>query len=151
MDDHAIPDGSLHLSRPAHPAQLGYIRARVQGWAQQHRVPEGVLIDLQLALGEAVANGVEHAYTGMTAGTVDVEVRLWRTPQGSRRPDDGVAGPDPPPGGTITVRVADHGRWQPPTGSAHRGRGMLVIERLARNTEIIRGRNGTHVCFEIAF
>jgi anti-sigma regulatory factor (Ser/Thr protein kinase) len=150
VEEHAIPDGSLQLSRPAHPAQLGYIRARVQRWARQHRLPEEVLIDLQLALGEAVANGVEHAYADMATGTVDVEVRLWRTPPGTR-PDGDVTDPDPPPGGTISVRVADHGRWRPPERSRHRGRGMLVIERLARHAKIVRSREGTRVCFEIAF
>ncbi|MGE3284792.1 MAG: ATP-binding protein [Pseudonocardia sp.] len=150
MDEHAIPEGTLQLSRPAHPAQLGYIRTQVQRWAQRHRVPEDALIDLQLALGEAVANGVEHAYADMAAGTVDVEVCLWRTP---RRPQGCTAATGlQPEGRTITVRVADHGRWRPPpTGARYRGRGMLVIERLARHTEIIRSSEGTRVCFEIPF
>lgn len=139
MDEPAVVENTLRVSRPAHPAQLGQIRSRVQRWGEHHHLPEGVLIDLQLAVGEAVANGVEHAYADMATGTVEVEIRLRRTRPGA---DDGV----------LLVRVTDNGRWRPPRPSAgHRGRGMLVIERLAQRTEIVRGRSGTRVCFEIAF
>lgn len=112
--------------------ELHRIRNHVGSWADRHALPEDVVIDLQLALGEAVANGVEHAYTGARPGTVDVEVQL--------RQDVAPA---------VLVRVSDHGRWRAPMGNGYRGRGLSVIERLARRVEVSRTRTGTEICFEI--
>jgi serine/threonine-protein kinase RsbW len=128
------PGGALDLRRPADPAELRHIRGRVEEWAQRNAVPEGVLIDLQLALGEAVANGVEHAYAGTHPGTVDVHVEI----------DDDRREP------VVAVRVTDHGRWRPvPQVRGYRGRGLTVIERLAHSVVVERTRVGTQVCFEI--
>ncbi|MGQ0573313.1 MAG: ATP-binding protein [Pseudonocardia sp.] len=123
------------MRHPAEPAQLRRIRRQVDDWAQRNALPEDVLIDLQLALGEAVANGVEHAYAGTGAGTVDVELEIR---SGAAR--------------VVAVRVADYGSWRPvPMASGHRGRGLAVIERLARGVVVSRTRAGTEICFEIPF
>jgi anti-sigma regulatory factor (Ser/Thr protein kinase) len=125
---------ALHLRHPADPAELRRIRGRVQEWADRNAVPEDVLVDLQLALGEAVANGVEHAYAGADPGTVDVDVEIR---------DDGQAP-------VVAVRVADHGMWRPvPMINGNRGRGLNLIERLADRVAIARTRMGTEICFEI--
>lgn len=121
--------------------ELGRIRRRIGRWASQTGVPEDVTIDLQLAVGEAVANGVEHAYGpdggagGDVDGTVEVEVELR----------DGR-----PP--AVLVRVADRGVWRPrPQSPGFRGRGLLMIERLAQRVQVLCSPGGTEVCFEIAF
>lgn len=144
-----MPDRTLCLRRPAHPAELTRIRGQVQRWAQRHHIPEHAVIDLVLALGEAVANGVEHAYRGMASGTVDVEVELH---QPRRRAPGRTVTELRERGGRIVVRVSDHGRWRPPPAvNGYRGRGMLVIERLSRWVRVDRTGSGTRVCFEIAF
>jgi len=128
-------DSALHLCHPADPAELRRIRRRVDDWADSHALPDDVLIDLQLALGEAVANGVEHAYLGAEPGTVAVDVEIRRA--GSHEL-------------VIAVRVTDHGTWRPvPLVNGYRGRGMTVIERLARRVVVSRTRVGTQICFEI--
>ena len=130
------PGDALHLRRPADPAELHRIRGSVHEWADRNAVPEEALVDLQLALGEAVANGVEHAYAGTDPGTVDVDLEIR---------DDGNAP-------VVAVRVADHGTWRPaPVLKGYRGRGLTVIERLAHRVAISRTRMGTEICFEIPF
>jgi anti-sigma regulatory factor (Ser/Thr protein kinase) len=111
------------------------MRRRIGRWALQSGVPEDVTIDLQLAVGEAVANGVEHAYRDSGAGTVDVEMQV--------RDGHPVA---------VVVRVADHGQWRPvPTCAGYRGRGLLMIERLAQRVQVLCSPLGTEVCFEIPY
>lgn len=115
--------------------ELGRIRRHIGRWAQQIGVPEDVTVDLQLAVGEAVANGVEHAYGDAVDGTVEVEMELR-------------AGQPP----AVLVRVADQGVWRPrPESPGLRGRGLLMIERLAQQVQVLRSPGGTEVCFEIAF
>lgn len=98
-------------------------------------MPEDVLADLQLALGEAVANGVEHAYGPAEAGTVAVDLEIR---SGAER--------------AVLVRVVDHGRWRPaPESSGYRGRGIRLIRRLADRVEVTATTVGTQVCFEIPF
>jgi anti-sigma regulatory factor (Ser/Thr protein kinase) len=128
------PGDALHLRHPAVPTELRRIRGSVHEWADRNGLPEDVVIDLQLAVGEAVANGVEHAYAGSEPGTVDVDVEIR---------DEGRVP-------VVAVRVADHGRWRPvPLINGPRGHGLTVIERLADSVAISRTRMGTEVCFQI--
>jgi anti-sigma regulatory factor (Ser/Thr protein kinase) len=114
---------------------MGRIRARLHRWAVEQAVPEDVLIDLQLAVGEAVANGVEHAYRDGEPGTVDVDLAL--TPRRNRQR-------------VLRVRVADHGRWRPaPSAKGYRGRGLAMIQQLAEHVVVSATATGTQVCFEI--
>ncbi|MGH3565725.1 MAG: ATP-binding protein [Pseudonocardia sp.] len=125
----------LRLCYPAEPMELHRIREDVRWWAELNEVPDAVLVDLQLALGEAVANGVEHAYRTGDPGTVDVDLELRIS--GSR-------------GGVVAVRVADHGQWhQAPLMSGYRGRGLIMINYLAEQVAVSATRFGTEVYFEI--
>lgn len=120
----------LRLRHRAHPVELGRIRRHIAGWAQRSGVPEDVTMDLQLAVGEAVANGVEHAFP---EGPGEVAIAL------ARRGD-----------GSITVEVGDSGTWRPrPADPGHRGRGLAVIHALARDVEVTPGATGTHVSFRV--
>ncbi|MBW0115376.1 ATP-binding protein [Pseudonocardia abyssalis] len=127
----------LRLRHRAHPVELGRIRRRIGRWATQSGVPEDVTIDLQLAVGEAVANGVEHAYgtEGADDGTVEVEMEVR----------DGLPS-------AVVVRVADHGTWRPaPQSPGFRGRGLLMIDELAQRVQVLCSPGGTEVFFEIAY
>mgnify|MGYP001948798640 CR=1 FL=1 len=120
----------LRLSRRAEPSQLREIRQQVGGWASRHRLPPDTVLDLQLAVGEAVANGIEHAYRGRRPGTLDIRLNL--------RP------------ARIQVEVVDHGRWRPiPASPGHRGRGLALIEALAGRVDVKATRSGTRVRFGI--
>lgn len=125
----------LRLGHRAVPGELRSIRRRVQRWAGLCGLPEDVLVDLQLAVGEAVANGVEHAYRETAPGTVEVDLTL-------RDADAEDA--------AVLVRVADHGRWRPAARDpGHRGHGLVLIERLTHHLRVVRSAHGTEVCFEI--
>jgi anti-sigma regulatory factor (Ser/Thr protein kinase) len=119
------------MTRRAVLAELRSIRRGVDRWAAEWGIAGDVLVDLQLALGEAVANGIEHAYGPDEPGLVDVELELC----------DHRA---------VAVRVTDHGRWQPRAASpGYRGRGLMMIERLAQAVRVQASPRGTQVCFEI--
>jgi anti-anti-sigma factor len=114
----------LELRLPADPAQLAGLRRAVLAWATDVGVGEDTLDDLQLAVGEAVANAVEHAYRGQTPGACTV--RLAR-------------GPD----GAIESRIEDFGTWRPvPADAGFRGRGLLLIRRLAEDVTVDQGPDG---------
>jgi anti-sigma regulatory factor (Ser/Thr protein kinase) len=127
----------LQLCHRAEPTELRAIRRRVERWAEQNALSTDAVIDLQLALGEAVSNGVEHAYgAARDGGTVDVELQI-------RPPDRG-------PVTAVAVRVSDHGRWRPaPVLPSYRGRGLALIQQLAEDLQVSSTRHGTEVCFEI--
>jgi PAS domain S-box-containing protein len=103
---------------PATPEQLAVIRRAVRRWASASALDEETTDDLQLAINEAVANAVEHAYGAGPAGLV--EYSLTRSGDGS-----------------IEVCVRDHGRWRPPpTDSGSRGRGLALIRQLATDVDV---------------
>lgn len=120
----------LRLSHPADPTRLRVLRQQVARWAATHAVPTAVLEDLQLVVGEAASNGVEHAYPDGMAGTVEVELELRL--DGTDR--------------VVEVSVVDHGRWRPiPTRPGGRGRGLTIIRQLARRVRIARSAAGTRL------
>jgi anti-anti-sigma factor len=96
----------------------------VLSWATEVGLDEDTLDDLQLAVGEAVANAVEHAYRDQTAGTCAVRL--------ARRPD-----------GAIEACIEDFGTWRPvPADAGFRGRGLLLIRRLAEDVAVEQGAGG---------
>ena len=107
------PVDASRLTRvfPARPEELRVMRAAVREWLDAREVPGEEVTNLLLAVGEACANAVEHAYAGREPGTVVLELT-----------DDGE--------GVIMVRVRDFGAWRPPTAATSNGRG--------RGTEIMR-------------
>ncbi|SNS76067.1 anti-anti-sigma factor [Geodermatophilus saharensis] len=139
LDDDALPDDvaviavrvtppPLHERLPADPARLRGVRRAVSAWAADAGLPEDSVDDLQLALGEALANAVEHAYAG-SGGEGRCEYRLERTPDGS-----------------VDVCVRDEGVWRPvPADRGHRGRGLELISALATDVEVARTPDGDGV------
>ncbi|MCD2195511.1 SpoIIE family protein phosphatase [Actinomycetospora endophytica] len=123
----------LEIRLAADPARLGPLRRTVRSWAREAGVGEDVLEDLQLALGEAATNAVEHAYGPVPPRGSEVVVRI------ATRADGGVA-----------VRVRDRGSWRraaPDPG--HRGRGLMLIRALATDVVVQGGSDGTVVMFTV--
>ena len=115
---------------PALPTELAGMRHEVAEWARAAAVATAALDDLNLALGEAAANAVDHAYPGRTG---DFTYRVTAT------------------AGGMHAQVRDHGRWRPPpVDPGHRGRGLRIIHAVARNTTIDHDEDGTTVDFDIA-
>jgi anti-sigma regulatory factor (Ser/Thr protein kinase) len=129
------PLGRLRLRHPAELSELRPIRREVERWAVEHRVTDDELIDLQLAIGEAVSNGIEHGYRERRPGPVEVDLEL--RPQGSQR--------------LLAVRVFDHGRWRPaPARPGYRGRGLAMIRSLSADLCVTSDSRGTEVTFTVA-
>ncbi|MGM1060697.1 SpoIIE family protein phosphatase [Saccharothrix sp. Mg75] len=120
---------SLRGALPALPPSLAVMRREVGAWAAVAALSVDLLDDLQLALGEAAANVVDHAYEG---GTGDYEYELTTTATGVR------------------VIVRDHGRWRTvPADPGYRGRGTGIIHTLAERVTFDRGESGTTVEFHL--
>jgi PAS domain S-box-containing protein len=124
----------LEVRLAADPERLGPLRRAVAAWAGEAGLGEDVLDDLQLALGEAATNAVEHAYGATPPDGSEVAVRL------RVRADGGV-----------DVWVRDHGAWRAaPADPGHRGRGLVLIRALATDVVVDGGPGGTAVTFTVA-
>jgi anti-sigma regulatory factor (Ser/Thr protein kinase) len=113
---------------PARPSSLRLVRDAIRGLASRLRLDEDRLFALNVAVGEAVSNAVEHAY-GAEPGTVYLRLRR-----------DGT---------TLRVEIADHGRWRPDRPGGAGGRGLAVMRGLVENLEVTTGPRGTTVRFAI--
>ena len=123
----------LELMLPARADALAVLRRRTSRWARAAGVPEVALGDLQLALGEAATNAVEHGYRDGD-GSGEVEVRL------ARRAD-----------GSTEVSVVDHGTWRPaPADPGFRGRGLTLLREVSRDATVTTSPDGgTRVAFRV--
>ena len=117
------------LSRrfPARPRSVPQARNAALAWARERGADEDTLEALALAVTEAVANTVVHAYRDREAG--DVEVHLEETDTG------------------FMVSVSDDGIGMTPrTDSPGLGLGMPLIARVTQSVEVSSAeRGGTQV------
>jgi anti-anti-sigma factor len=120
----------LHDQVPAVPAEVTALRQCVAAWAALAGLEAGLLDDLQLALSEAAANAVEHAYPdGPGEFAYDV----------AHAADGG-----------IDVTVRDWGQWRPePADNGFRGRGLGIIRVLADRATFDHDETGTEVTFHL--
>jgi anti-anti-sigma factor len=124
----------LNRSMQANPECLAPMRRAISAWAAECGLHVDGITDLQLAVGEAVTNAVEHAYTGgPDPGPDAVALTLELRPDGS-----------------VAVRVVDHGLWRPPPADpGYRGRGLALIRELAVDVEVLPADDGTEVWFRM--
>ena len=116
--DEAFPGDVIGLVnanalRVGDPDELRGLRAAMRAWMDDHGVAESVRHALLLAVGEACANAVEHAYRDGAAGDVHVDI--------AEDVDRSFA-----------VFVRDFGRFRERSSSSDdRGRGTDIMRRLA--------------------
>lgn len=115
--------GALDLQTPASPRALAHIRSATRRWLHAVGLHGEGATDLLVAIGEACANTVEHAY-GPRGGTVRVRIEL--------RPPDVVA------------TVSDTGHYRPSRGK-NGGRGTLLMKALTDEVTIDHGPQGTDI------
>jgi anti-sigma regulatory factor (Ser/Thr protein kinase) len=113
----------LHLSLPAEPKTLAQVRRILRRWLIERGADEGDVAEVTIAVSEACANAIEHAYPPAPAS---FELDAW----GSN--------------GEITVSVRDTGQWRPPRGQ-NRGRGLSIIVAAMDDVQIDRMETGTEV------
>jgi serine/threonine-protein kinase RsbW len=111
---------------PATAAVISRIRERLLTWVRRTGLDEDQVADIGLAVYEAMANVVDHAY-GRPGGVFDLY---------AFRHD-----------GQITVTVADSGQWKRPVQQERplRGRGLLIMRQVAREFELTVHSRGTIV------
>jgi PAS domain S-box-containing protein len=116
---------ALRRRFPATPSELAPLRQELRAWLEDAGLSAPRAADLVLAVDEACANAVEHAYDG-ERGEVEVEV--------ARNPDH-----------EVVARVHDAGRWRTPRVDPARGRGLGIIRAVVDECEIQTGATGTTV------
>jgi serine/threonine-protein kinase RsbW len=122
---------ALHL--PAEPVTAAEVRKLLRAWLEGHRWPPDAVDDVVLAVHEAVANAIDHAYPAGHVGDVDVTANLLA--EGRRQ--------------RTRLVVRDGGRWRaPPVDPGYRGRGLQMVRSCMDLVNILPGtgtRSGTEV------
>jgi anti-sigma regulatory factor (Ser/Thr protein kinase) len=111
----AEEDPPMRVSVPTRFEALSGARARVRGWLEGMGATPDVVDDLVIAVGEALANAVEHA-AGDPGRPLELECRMER--------------------GDAVIRVRDRGRWRPPVATPHRGFGLRMIAALTHEASL---------------
>ncbi len=115
--------GPLDLVLPALPWSLRDIRLAVRRWLSAVGASPRAIADLLVAIGEACANAIEHAY-GPGSGNVMVHLEL-------QLPD-------------VLATIRDTGHWRPPR-QEDGGRGTLFMRDCSDQLRIDHGPTGTNV------
>jgi anti-sigma regulatory factor (Ser/Thr protein kinase) len=113
----------LDLTLAADPDELAPLRRRLTVWLTGAGASEQERYDVILAVCEAAANSIEHAY-GPGPSTFRVTGQV-------------VAG-------ELTIDVTDNGRWRPGR-DPRRGRGLSVMREAMDEVEVSTGEEGTNV------
>jgi anti-sigma regulatory factor (Ser/Thr protein kinase) len=108
---------------PADSRILTDVRRSMRRWMRSQGADEQTIADVTLAVSEACANAIEHAYSPAPA---EFELRVSRQD------------------GTVTATVGDVGRWREPRGE-HRGRGLTIIGAVMDEVDVASGGEGTEV------
>ncbi|MGH3960276.1 SpoIIE family protein phosphatase [Mycobacterium sp.] len=130
-DDVAIvvyrqPYPRLVIENDASADELASMRHQITAWLQAAAAPEGLVADVVLAVNEACANSIEHAYRGQPPGKFRVEANC--------------------DGAQVQIRIADFGSWKAaPPDSGNRGRGLMLIRAVSDWLELDCTPEGTTV------
>jgi anti-sigma regulatory factor (Ser/Thr protein kinase) len=120
----------LHFKVPANAAQLTILRSCIRDWTKEIGMTAGKSDDVVLAVDEALANTVEHAYAGRT-GVVVLFAACDRYSDIAR------------------VVVSDSGTWRPPPADpGTRGRGLPMMRQLSSVFSLHHDAGGTTVVLE---
>jgi anti-sigma regulatory factor (Ser/Thr protein kinase) len=117
------PGDRLELRVHANAGALSAMRRSLEAWLVRAGADEDEAYDVVLAVGEAAANAVEHAY-GPAEAEFDVSAEKV--------------------GGAVRVAIGDSGRWRPARGE-HRGRGITLMRQLMDTVDVESGERGTVV------
>ena len=108
------------------------IRHELADWLAPLRLTDNETADVVLAVDEAAANAVRHAYGGDESGVV--ELTLWT--------EAGTA-TEPP---TLSIEVVDHGHWRPPAETpTDGGRGIPLMNNSVESVLIHFDSRGSRV------
>ena len=122
LESSPVP-AELHYELPAVPSVLAQVRRIIRRWLHERSTPDSVVAEVTLAVNEACANAIEHAYSpGPATFLLDATIA------------DGV----------LVVGVTDTGRWRAPRGQ-DRGRGLTIMRSAMDDVDVTRSGEGTEV------
>jgi anti-anti-sigma factor len=118
----------FRLDVPARPEQLAAVRRALGEWMTTANIAPEDAMAVQLAVGEAMANSVEHAYRDQAPGRAVVTAAVRES-------------------GRVHIEVADTGTWRETdlAANAHRGRGLHLARASMGSLQLDRGPGGTTV------
>ena len=127
--------GDLMLVVDAVPAVVSTARARLRAWLDALAWPIEDAEDVELAVNEALANVVDHAYPPGAPGPATLHAWTSRHPLNSDR--------------RVVITVTDRGRWgahhPDDVPTAARGHGLVVMSGCMAELHIQRSAAGTTV------
>ena len=123
-----LPEAFAHRIWPANACHMTTIRAEVTRWLNDLSASPDIVNNVVLAVTEAVANCVEHAYHTITEHNT-IEITFWTE------------------GSVICIQISDHGSWRPPpaTNNRRQARGLTHMNALVESVMIRFGTSGTNV------
>ena len=127
----AVSAAHYHRRFPARGTELRALRASMRCWLDGRAVGQPLQQTLLLAVGEACANSIEHAYRDAEPGNVEVDM--------SQSADDG-----------FLVEIRDSGSFQPVVAREDRGRGTEIMRRLTAGFSRESTPTGTVVRFRVS-
>jgi anti-sigma regulatory factor (Ser/Thr protein kinase) len=115
---------------PARAEELRVVRTEARAWLDDQELSLTDREAVVLALGEACANAIEHAYVDGAAGEVTIELSML---------DD-----------SLVVAVRDYGSWRAvPHDDPDRGRGYEIMRTLSDRVDVESGPDGTIVTIHL--
>jgi serine/threonine-protein kinase RsbW len=134
LADRAMTPFAMHsaLRVPADPQAVGLVRSAIACVLDREDWPGESAGRVLLACNEALTNAIEHG--SPHGGVVEVELVVTYERADIRIVDEGVPGAEPP-------------RFpaEPPPITAERGRGLIIISRLADDFELVPAGDGTQI------
>ncbi|ODU07143.1 MAG: hypothetical protein ABS81_02240 [Pseudonocardia sp. SCN 72-86] len=126
------PPAELHctLTVDAEPYRLGLVRHAVEVWLRAAGWSGRAATHIVFAVGEAVGNSIEHAYTVEPPGSVTVALTVEAADGCHER---------------VRVVVTDRGRWRAGAPEPSRGNGLQLMETLVARVEVDTDAHGTRV------
>lgn len=112
---------------PAEARRAGALRRALASWLEITAFDRARIVDIALAVYEAMANTVEHAYRNGAAGTMTVRAVYSDVER------------------TLNIEVVDVGHWQTPTVDPLRGNGLTLISALSHASNVEHTDSGTRV------
>ena len=116
---------ALEVRIDADPCALRRVRGSLRAWLTS--VGAGQVDDVVLAVGEAVANALEHGGAGAVPPGPPITV--------SARVDHDA----------VHIEVHDPGRWRTPVPGGERGRGIGIMRSVMDHVDVRTGAHGTSV------
>jgi len=105
------------------PMTAPIVRAMINRFCDQNTISADQRFALTSAIGEAVANAVEHAYQGEDPGKFELRLEAQND--------------------FVLIDVEDRGRWRPFQKRDDRGRGMVLMHELMDRVRINSTQQGT--------